>query len=46
MAGKYMRHNQIFRQLLSRETQQLVREEFVTENNALMMYSPLLEPGQ
>lgn len=46
IAGRYMRQNQIFRQLRHLDTNQLLREEFVTENHALMMYAPLLTSGQ
>jgi vancomycin resistance protein VanW len=46
IAGRYMRQNQIFRQLRDLSTNQLLREEFVTENHALMMYAPLLTAGQ
>lgn len=42
IAGKYLRQNQLIRQLYSSTTNQLIREEFITENSALMMYAPLL----
>ena len=40
--GQYMRHNEICRNVRSITTGELIREELITENNALMMYSPLL----
>jgi vancomycin resistance protein VanW len=46
IAGRYMRQNQIFRQLRDLYTNQLLKEEFVTENHALMMYAPLLTAGE
>lgn len=46
VAGRYLRQNQLFRQLRDPQTHQLVREEFVTENHALMMYAPLLSAAQ
>jgi len=42
IAGRYMRQNQIVRQQRDLATNQLLREEFITENRALMMYAPLL----
>lgn len=39
--GGYVRHNQIWRKTFTAEAE-LVRDELVTENDALMMYSPLL----
>ena len=46
IAGRYMRQNQLFRQIYDSSTNQLLNEEFVTENFALMMYSPLLSAGK
>ncbi|CAN1211140.1 Vancomycin B-type resistance protein VanW, putative [Tumidithrix helvetica PCC 7403] len=43
--GRYMRHNELFRTVKNRVTGELLKEEFVTENNALMMYAPLLTSG-
>ena len=40
--GQYMRHNEICRNVTTITTGELIREEFITENNALMMYAPLL----
>jgi len=40
--GGYTRHNKIWKKITS-HTDNQVREELVTENNAIMMYSPLLE---
>ncbi|MEI6428477.1 MAG: VanW family protein [Pseudanabaena sp. ELA607] len=42
ISGRYMRQNQLIRQLRDQHTNQLLKEEFVTENHALMMYAPLL----
>ncbi len=46
IAGRYMRQNQLFRQIYAANTNQLLDEELVTENFALMMYSPLLSAGK
>lgn len=40
--GSYIRHNVIHRQIFNEEGF-FLQDEFVTENNALMMYEPLLE---
>jgi vancomycin resistance protein VanW len=45
VSGRYMRQNQLIRQLRDIQTNALVKEEFVTENHALMMYAPLLSPA-
>ncbi|WP_425456536.1 VanW family protein [Cohnella pontilimi] len=43
--GGYTRHNRIFRNVYNVRGE-WIREEYVTENHSLMMYSPLLqEPG-
>jgi vancomycin resistance protein VanW len=39
--GGYTRHNKIWRRIINKTTGS-VREELVTENNAIMMYEPLL----
>jgi len=39
--GGYMRRNTIRRRVLNLENQQIA-DEFVTRNNAIMMYEPLL----
>ncbi|UJF36253.1 VanW family protein [Paenibacillus hexagrammi] len=41
--GGYVRHNTIFRKVWNHE-RELVRDEYVTENHAIMMYEPLLAP--
>lgn len=41
--GGYTRHNEIWRKIVSRN-QEIIDEELVTENHAVMMYNPLL-PG-
>jgi len=46
VAGRYMRQNQLFRQTYDHDTNQLVGEELITENHALMMYAPLLSAGK
>lgn len=38
----YSRNNKIFRIILDKKTGKILGEEFVAENNALMMYSPLI----
>jgi vancomycin resistance protein VanW len=43
--GGYVRHNRIHRKVLSQEGK-LVKDEFVTENHAIMMYEPLLDEPQ
>lgn len=45
VAGRYLRHNELIRQVYDRTTQQLIREEFMAENNAFLMYAPLLSPA-
>ena len=40
--GGYSRNNTIFRKVIDKESKEAVREEFVTKNEAIMMYSPLL----
>ncbi len=41
--GGYSRNNKIFRTVIDRCTNEKVREEFVAENHALTMYTPLIE---
>jgi vancomycin resistance protein VanW len=45
IAGQYIRQNQLVRQLRNSTTDELIKEEFITENSALMMYAPLLSAG-
>jgi vancomycin resistance protein VanW len=40
-AGGYVRHNTLYRKVFDLEGE-CIRDEFVTENHALMMYEPLL----
>lgn len=40
----YVRHNLIFRHVIDRQDQ-VISDEYVTENHAVMMYEPLLEQG-
>jgi vancomycin resistance protein VanW len=40
--GSYSRHNRIARQVFSVTSGELLREEWVAENHALMMYQPFL----
>ena len=40
--GGYSRHNELWRRKYDATTGELLDDEFVTENHALMMYSPLL----
>lgn len=44
--GGYSRHNVIARRVLDRRTGEMLREEVVTENHALMMYQPFLQAQQ
>ena len=41
--GGYSRHNEIWRKVFDVVTDEVVDEEFVTANHAIMMYQPLLE---
>jgi len=41
--GGYSRNNKIFRKVIDKKTNKEIKEEFITKNNALMMYNPLLE---
>lgn len=41
--GGYSRHNHIYRRVFDAASGQLLREEPVTENHALMMYQPFVE---
>lgn len=43
ISGHYSRHNQIFRNVFDKKTGALLQEELLTENHALMMYSPLIQ---
>lgn len=40
--GAYIRHNLIYRKVLNRQME-LIEDEYLTENHALMMYEPFLE---
>lgn len=41
--GGYTRNNKIFRKIIDKETDEILKEELVTENQAIMMYEPFLE---
>lgn len=41
--GGYTRNNKIFRKIINKRTDEQMREELITENQALMMYEPFLE---
>lgn len=43
--GGHIRHNLIYRRIFNQEGD-LVKDEYVTENHALMMYEPLLGEGK
>ncbi|MEF2967580.1 VanW family protein [Paenibacillus sp. M1] len=43
--GGYIRHNLIYRKVFNRAGE-LLKDEYITENHALMMYEPLLEAGK
>ncbi len=40
--GGYSRNNRIFRKVIDKQTDEVLHEELVAENHALMMYNPLL----
>ncbi|GIN88573.1 hypothetical protein J6TS2_49590 [Heyndrickxia sporothermodurans] len=40
--GGYIRHNSIYRKVFNK-SHQLIDDEFITENQAIMMYEPLIE---
>jgi Uncharacterized vancomycin resistance protein len=42
--GRYLRHNVLRRKVFNNE-KQLINDEFILENHALMMYHPLLNQG-
>lgn len=42
--GGYVRHNKIYRKIYTPD-HELVADEFITENHAIMMYEPMLEDG-
>lgn len=44
--GGYTRHNCIMRDVIEKETGKLLSTECVTENHAIMMYTPFLESGE
>ena len=44
--GGYSRHNALYRNRRDRDTGADLGEEFLTENHAIMMYSPLLENSE
>lgn len=41
--GAYIRSNKIFRKIIDKQTSKEVGEDFITANQAIMMYNPLLE---
>ena len=43
--GGYTRHNRLNRRILDRQSGELLSDELVTENHAIMMYEPLLPEG-
>ncbi|OPH56573.1 vancomycin resistance protein [Paenibacillus ferrarius] len=43
--GGYVRHNEIHRKVFNQQDE-LVGDEWITENHAIMMYEPLLEQGE
>ncbi|ABR47625.1 VanW family protein [Alkaliphilus metalliredigens QYMF] len=42
--GGYLRHNKIHRKVYNLENE-LIDDEFITENHAIMMYEPMLDSG-
>lgn len=43
--GGHIRHNLIYRRIFNPDGE-MIKDEYVTENHALMMYEPLLEAGR
>lgn len=43
--GGYLRHNKIYRRVY-RENKELIDDEYITENHAIMMYQPYLGEGK
>lgn len=41
--GGYSRNNQIFREVVDKNSNSIIREEFVVSNTAMMMYDPMIE---
>jgi len=41
--GGYTRNNKIFRKIINKKTNKEIDSELITENQAIMMYNPLLE---
>jgi vancomycin resistance protein VanW len=41
--GTYSRNNKIYRLVIDKNADKILREESITENHALMMYNPLIE---
>ncbi len=41
--GGYTRHNKIFRKKIDKLSGEIIENQFLIENNAVMMYNPLLE---
>jgi vancomycin resistance protein VanW len=44
--GGYTRNNKIFRKIIEPQTSKEISEELITENHAIMMYSPMLAKPQ
>lgn len=44
--GGYVRHNVIGRRVYERKSSELVGDEYITENHAVMMYRPFLKEGE
>ena len=43
--GGYVRHNKIYRRIYNEE-KELLKDEYITENHAIMMYQPFLSEGK
>lgn len=43
--GGYIRHNTIYRKVLNNNNE-VIEDEYITENHGIMMYQPLLENGE
>lgn len=43
MFGGYSRNNKLYRKIIDKRTGKEIKEEFITENHAMMMYEPLID---
>jgi vancomycin resistance protein VanW len=40
--GGYSRHNELWKKTIDRKTQEIIHDEYLIENHAIMMYTPFL----